>query len=311
LRTSHIAGSTPDFAMNADNLFPVADWLGARSRWIARDRSTVLAGSLLLAIAIPCLLAPLFAPYDPSVQPDIIKLQSVAPSWLHPFGTDQESRDILSRVMFGGRLSLTVAIFATLVSVTLGTAYGAIAGYTDGLGSTILLRLLDALLSIPRLLLLIAIFAAWRDAPMPAFVFIIGLTGWYGLARLVRGQVLALKAQDFVQSAYALGATRTRIFFRHILPNVVSPVVVAATLGIGHVIVLEAGLSYLGIGVAPPTPSWGNIIQEGMQEGIGAVATHWWIWFFPGIALVLTVMAFNVLGDALLRALQPRQSVIE
>jgi len=123
----------------------------------------------------------------------------------------------------------------------------------------------------------------------------------------VRGQVLALKAQDFVQSAQALGATRARIFVRHILPNVVSPVVVAATLGIGHVIVLEAGLSYLGIGVRQPTPSWGNIIQDGSDQ----IATHWWISFFPGIAIVLTVMAFNVLGDALLRALQPRQSMIE
>jgi peptide/nickel transport system permease protein len=293
--------------MNADNPFPVADWLSTRSRWISRDRSAKFAGALLLAIAIPCLLAPLVAPYDPSAQPDIIGLQSVAPSLQHPFGTDPFSRDVLSRVIYGGRLSLTVAIFATLVSVTLGTIYGALAGYTDGFVGTILQRILDALLSIPRLLLLIAIFAAWRDAPLPVFVLVLGLTGWYGLARLVRGQVLALKAQDFVQSAYALGATRTRIFVRHILPNVVSPVVVAATLGIGHVIVLEAGLSYLGIGVRQPNASWGNIIQDGSDQ----IAAHWWISFFPGIAIVLTVMAFNVLGDALLRALQPRQSVIE
>lgn len=225
----------------------------------------------------------------------------------HPFGTDPFSRDVLSRVIYGGRLSLLVAIFATMVSVTLGTMYGAIAGYADGIGGTILQRVLDALLSIPRLLLLIAIFAAWRDAPLPVFVLVLGFTGWYGLARLVRGQVLALKAQDFVQSAYALGATRTRIFVSHILPNVVSPVVVAATLGIGHVIVLEAGLSYLGIGVRQPTASWGNIIQDGSDQ----IAAHWWISFFPGIAIVLTVMAFNILGDALLRALQPGQSVIE
>jgi peptide/nickel transport system permease protein len=293
--------------MNADNPLPIANWFAARTRWFSRDRSAKFAGALLLAIAIPCLLAPFVAPYDPSAQPDIIGLQSVAPSLQHPFGTDPFSRDVLSRVIYGGRLSLTVALFATLVSVTLGTLYGAIAGYTDGIGATILQRILDALLSIPRLLLLIAIFAAWRDAPLPVFVLVLGLTGWYGLARLVRGQVLALKAQDFVQSAYALGATRTRIFVRHILPNVVSPVVVAATLGIGHVIVLEAGLSYLGIGVRQPTPSWGNIIQDGSDQ----IAAHWWISFFPGMAIVLTVMAFNVLGDALLRALQPRQSVIE
>lgn len=293
--------------MNADTPFPVGNWLATQRRWISRDRSAMLAGGLLLAIAVPCLLAPFVAPYDPSAQPDIIGLQSVAPSLQHPFGTDPFSRDVLSRVIYGGRLSLTVALFATLVSVTLGTIYGAVAGYTDGIGATLLQRVLDALLSIPRLLLLIAIFAAWRDAPLPVFVLVLGLTGWYGLARLVRGQVLALKAQDFVQSAYALGATRTRIFVRHILPNVVSPVVVAATLGIGHVIVLEVGLSYLGIGVRQPTPSWGNIIQDGSDQ----LAAHWWISFFPGIAIVLTVMAFNVLGDALLRALRPRQSVIE
>lgn len=292
--------------MNADTPFLFGAWRSAPRRWLSNDRSAVFAGALLLAIALPCLLAPLVAPYDPSAQPDIIGLQSVGPSLQHPFGTDPYSRDVLSRVIYGGRLSLAVALFATIVSVTFGTAYGAIAGYTDGIGSTIMQRVLDALLSIPRLLLLIAIFAAWRDAPLPAFVLVLGLTGWYGLARLVRGQVLALKAQDFVQSARALGATRARIFVRHILPNVVSPVVVAATLGIGQVIVLEAGLSYLGVGVRQPTASWGNIIQDGSDQ----IAAHWWISFFPGIAIVLSVMAFNILGDALLRTLQPRKSVI-
>jgi peptide/nickel transport system permease protein len=209
--------------------------------------------------------------------------------------------------LYGGRVSLAVALLATLVSVTVGTAYGAAAAFVEGVVGAVLDRVLDALLSIPRLLLLIAIFAAWRDAPLKYFIIILGLTGWYSLARLVRGQVLALKGRDFVQSARALGATNTRILFRHVLPNVVSPVVVAATLGVGHVIVLEAGLSYLGIGVAIPQPSWGNIIQEGFD----GTFTTWWISFFPGIAIVLTVMAVTVLGDGLLRALQPRRSVIE
>lgn len=293
--------------MIADTRLPPVDWIATPRKWLGSDRSAAFAIMLLFAIALPCLLAPVFAPYDPSAQPDIIGLRSIAPSLLHPFGTDQSSRDILSRVIYGGRLSLTVAIVATLVSATLGTVYGAIAGFMDGVGGTLLQRILDALLSIPRLLLLIAIFAAWNDAPLSVFILALGLTGWYGLARLVRGQVLALKAQDFVQSAQALGATRSRILMRHILPNVVSQVVVAATLGIGHVIVLEAGLSYLGIGVHPPDASWGNIIQEGSDQ----IAAHWWISFFPGIAIVLTVMAFNVIGDALLRALQPRKSVIE
>ncbi|HEX2723091.1 MAG TPA: ABC transporter permease [Gemmatimonadaceae bacterium] len=270
-----------------------------------RDRSAVFAGLLLLAIALPCVLAPVAAPYDPTAQPGIVDLQSRPPSPAHPLGTDSYSRDVLSRLLYGGRLSLGVAIFATLVSVTLGTAYGAATGYSHGMARIVLERGLDTLLSIPRLLLLIAIFAAWRDISLTGFVVMLGITGWYGLARLVRGQVLALKAQDFIASARGLGATPTRIFFRHVLPNVVTPVVVAATLGIGHVIVLEAGLSYLGIGVHPPTPSWGNMIQDGSDQ---IFAGQWWVSLFPGLAIVLTVMAFNVLGDSLLRALQPRQT---
>ena len=292
--------------MNSDT--PILDaFRGSFSRrWLGGDRSALFAAALLLAIAIPCFLAPIVAPYDPSAQPDIIGLQSKAPSLLHPLGTDPFSRDVLSRLIYGGRLSLTVAVLATLVSITLGTAYGAAAGYSRGMVSSVLERILDALLSIPRLLLLIAIFAAWRDIPLAGFIVMLGVTGWYGVARLVRGQVLALKTQDFVASARALGATRFRILMRHILPNVLTPVIVAATLGIGHVIVLEAGLSWLGIGVRQPTASWGNMIQDGSDQ----LATHWWISLFPGLAIVVTVMAFNVLGDALLRAVSPRRTVI-
>lgn len=292
--------------MNADTPLMFFRGSGVTRQWIARDRGAAFAAALLSCIAIVCLLAPLTAPFDPSAQPDIIGLQSKPPSLAHPLGTDPFSRDVLSRLLYGGRLSLTVALFATAVSVTLGTAYGAAAGFTDGIVSSVLERILDALLAIPRLLLLIAIFAAWREVSLAGFVVILGLTGWYGLARLVRGQVLALKTQDFVASATALGATRFRIFVRHILPNVVTPVVVAATLGIGHVIVLESGLSFLGIGVRQPIPSWGNMIQDGSDQ----IAAHWWISLFPGMAIATTVMTFNVLGDALLRALQPRQSVV-
>lgn len=276
----------------------------ARVRGGRASRGTAVAASvILLIIIVACALAPVIAPYDPIAQEDIVGLRSQPPSSAHPFGTDQASRDVLSRVIYGGRVSLLVALLATLVSVTLGTAYGAAAGYARGISGAVLERLLEALLSIPRLLLLIAVFAAWREVPIKGFILILGVTGWYGLARLVRGQVLALKAQDFVASAHALGATRARVIIRHILPNVLTPVVVAATLGLGHVIVLEAGLSYLGIGVRPPDPSWGNIIQDGSDQ----MGAHWWISIFPGVAIVLTVMAFNVLGDALLKELRPRQ----
>lgn len=277
----------------------------ARKRlgWIVRDRAARYSALVLACITLACLLAPFVAPYDPNAQPDIIGLQSRPPSLLHPLGTDPFSRDVLSRLLHGGQLSLSVALFATMVSVTIGTAYGAAAGFARGLPGLALERVLDALLSIPRILLLIAVFAAWREVPVSGFILVLGATGWYGVARLVRGQVLALKSRDFVASARALGATGPRILIRHILPNVITPVIVAATLGIGHVIVLEAGLSYLGIGVRQPAPSWGNMIQDGSDQ----IATHWWISLFPGIAILVTVMAFNVLGDALLRALQPRQ----
>ncbi|MFN2602691.1 MAG: ABC transporter permease [Gemmatimonadaceae bacterium] len=274
------------------------------SRRLFANRTAVLAIALLLIIVILCAAAPLFAPYDPSAQPDIIRGKYQPPSALHPFGTDGYSRDVLSRVLYGGRLSLSVALVATLVSITLGTAYGAVAGYAGGIVESVMMRILDALLSIPRLLLLIAIFAVWRDLHLKAFVVIVGLTGWYSLSRIVRGQVLAIKGEEFVMSARALGAGSTRILFRHILPNVLTPIIVAAALGVGHVILLEAGLSYLGVGLQPPTPSWGNIIQD---VSAIQIATLWWMAFFPGMAIVLTVMAFNVLGDALRQALEPRR----
>jgi peptide/nickel transport system permease protein len=274
----------------------------AVARRFRDNRSAIIALALLLAIVVPCAFAPIFAPYDPAAQPEILH-HSQPPSALHPFGTDQFSRDVLSRVLYGGRLSLSIALVATLVSVTLGMAYGAVAGFAGGATEVIMMRLLDALLAIPRLLLLIAIFAFWSPLPLGAFVLIVGFTGWYGLSRIVRGQVLAIKREEFVVSARALGAGRLRILLRHILPNVLTPVIVAATLGVGHIILLEAGLSYLGVGVQPPQPSWGNIIQDGSDQ----IARLWWISFFPGMAIVLTVMAFNALGDALREMLEPRR----
>ena len=295
--------------MNADMPLVVSDLARAGRKFVKRERSAWLALILLAVIVAACLLAPVIAPYDPNVTIDPDSLNHVPPSPDNPLGTDDLSRDVLSRLLYGGRLSLTVALFATLVSVTVGTAYGAAAGYADGILGTVLARVLDVLLATPRLLLLIAIFAAFQ-VETPAFVLIVGLTGWYALARIVRGQVLALKRQDFVSSARALGATRMRILTRHILPNIVTPVVVAAMLGLGHVILLEAGLSWLGIGVKLPTASWGNMIQDG-SSSIDYMAMYWWIALFPGLAIVITVVAFNVLGDALLRALSPRQSGIE
>jgi peptide/nickel transport system permease protein len=267
--------------------------IGLRS--ILRKRSSRIALVVLATIVLVGALAPMIAPYDPAAQPDIVRFKSMSPSLAHPFGTDPYSRDVLSRVIYGTRLSLTIGLLATLVSLTLGVFYGAVSGYAGGLVDGIMMRFLDALLAIPRLLLLLGILVAWPQLSVAALILFLGLTGWFGLSRIVRGQVLALKHAEFVTAAHALGAGQWRILVRHLLPNLISPVVVAATLGVAHVIVLEAGLSYLGIGVPPPLASWGNIIYDGADQ----VATLWWMSLFPGLFMVLTVMTLNVLGEAL------------
>lgn len=266
---------------------------GAHAHSGADRRKVFLAAGLLLLLAVLALLAPFFAPFDPAAQPDIVALRAQPPSYSHPFGTDLFSRDVLSRVIFGTRVSLAVAILATLISVSLGTAYGAVSGYAGGLVDSVMMRLLDAFLAIPRLLLLLAIVAVWRGLPVAGLILVMGFTGWFALSRIVRGQVLALKERDFVLSAEALGATRMRILWRHLLPNLISPVLVAAALGVGQVIALEAGLSYLGIGVQQPAASWGNIIHDGAEQ----IGTMWWTSLFPGLALVFTVMCFNILAE--------------
>jgi ABC-type dipeptide/oligopeptide/nickel transport system permease subunit len=271
-------------------------------RRILRARSSRAALVVLGIIVLVGALAPLIAPYNPSAQPDIVALKDLPPSLAHPFGTDPYSRDVLSRVIYGARLSLLIGVLATLVSLTLGVAYGAIAGYAGGLLDAFMMRVLDAFLSIPRLLLLIGVLVAWPRLSIGALVLFLGFTGWFGLSRIVRGQVLALKHAEFVTAARALGASRQRILLRHLLPNLVSPIAVAATLGVAHVIVLEAGLSYLGIGVPQPQASWGNIIQDGADQ----VATLWWMSLFPGLFMVFTVMTLNILGEALRDAYQQR-----
>ncbi|HXC24295.1 MAG TPA: ABC transporter permease, partial [Gemmatimonadaceae bacterium] len=238
-----------------------------------------------------------------SAQPDIVGLKNLPPSLAHPFGTDPYSRDVLSRVMYGAQVSLSVALLATIVTVFLGTVYGSIAGYAGGIVDTCMMRLVDAMMAVPRVLLVIIVVALWHTLPLWLLIVVIGVTGWFSLSRVVRGQVLAFRRRDFVVAAEALGARRTRILFRHILPNVVPMIIVDATLGIGQVIVLEAGLSYLGLGVQPPGASWGNIIQDGADQ----IGTLWWVSLFPGLLIATTAVACNVLGDALRDYFDPRE----
>ena len=256
--------------------------------------------ALLCAIA---LFAPLLAPYPPNTQLDIVALKNQPPSLTHPLGTDQYSRDLLSRMLFGARISLSVAMLAVLLSATVGTAYGLAAGYLGGRFDALMMRLLDAFLAIPRVLLLVALLALWSPVPLFALILMIGLTGWFEVSRLVRAEVMSVMQREYVLAARALGTTGLRIVLRHVLPNVVTPVLIAATLGVGNVIILEAGLSYLGIGARAPTASWGSIFFDGSD----AFQTTWWIVLFPGLAIIITVLAFNTFGAALRDALDPHQ----
>ncbi|MFL5606151.1 MAG: ABC transporter permease [Gemmatimonadaceae bacterium] len=267
------------------------------------DSRVRVAGAVLLVVIGVALFARQLAPYDPNVPLDIARLHSCPPSLAHPLGTDTISRDVLSRLIWGTRISLSIAFSAVALSVTVGILLGALAGYTGGMVDAVLMRLVDAGLSIPRLLLLIAVIALWGDVGVVPLTLLIAGISWFSVSRLVRTETLAIRNHDFVVSARALGASPARVLFRHVLPNVAGPGLVSATLSIGSIVLLEAGLSYLGIGVRPPDPSWGNIIQDGAER----VSDLWWLTLFPGLAILVTVFACNALGDALRDAMDPRQ----
>jgi peptide/nickel transport system permease protein len=256
---------------------------------------------LLIALIVVTALGPWLVSFSPT--DTLIAPSSQPPTLAHPFGTDFAGRDVLSRVLYGGLVSLPVAILSVLLSASIGTAYGATSGFASERVDGGMMRLIDAVLAIPRLFLLIAVLAIWGSPSLPMLVLLLGCTGWFGVSRIVRAEVRALRDEEWMMAANALGASRRRMLWRHALPNVISPVIVAATLGVGHIVLLEAALGYLGIGVQPPTPSWGNIVQDGAQ----AVFTVWWMFVFPGLAIVLTAIAFNVAGDALRDALDPHQ----
>jgi peptide/nickel transport system permease protein len=272
-------------------------------RRLAHHRSARWGLGVIAALVLAALIGPLFSSYGCSEQLDIVKLKNAPPSWSHPFGTDQYSRDVLTRVLCGARISLVVATLAVALSMTLGTAYGLVAGYVGGRIDNAMMRILDGLLSIPRVLLLIAVLTLWHPVPVAGLIILLAATGWFGVSRLVRAETVTAKHLDYVAAARALGASDVRILWRHLLPNVIAPVLVAATLAVGNVIALEAGLSYLGIGAKAPAASWGSIFFEGVEFFAG----NWWVALFPGIAIVATVLAFNVLGDALRDVLDPRQ----
>lgn len=274
--------------------------IALRNAW--RNPGGRAGAALLLLIAVAALIGPWFLP-DPLAQPDILA-GSLPPRLGHPFGTDQLSRDVLARVVAGARISLGVALLAVALSVTIGAAVGLIAGYWGGIVDAGLMRLVDGALAIPRLFILLLVLAVWERVPVAALILLIGATGWFATSRLVRGEVLRLREEGYVRAAEALGARRRRIIFRHLLPNATGPLLVVATLGIGDVILLEAGLSFLGLGIQPPTPSWGGMILDSREVLVSAP----WAGIFPGLAIVITVLSANLFGDALREAIDPRSA---
>ena len=267
---------------------------------LLQSRRTVSGALLVGSLAIAALLAPLAIQYDPAEQLGYA-LQQQPPSPAHPFGTDLVGRDVLSRVLFGIRLSISIATISVLVSLTVGTGLGLVSGYFGGVVDTILMRIVDAALAIPRLLLLLVLLTLFPTGIF-GLIAVLGLTSWFGTSRLVRAEVLSLRERDFIVATRAVGLGKQRILLRHLLPNVVGPVVVAATLGIGHIILIEAGLSYLGAGVPKPTASLGGIIAD----GITTLSHAWWISTFPGLIIVLIVIGFSLIGDGLRDAIDPR-----
>ncbi len=269
----------------------------------ARHRQASVGMVLLVTLVLVALLTPYLAPFDPNAQHAVVATRFLPPSALHPLGTDRFGRDVLSRVLYGARISLTIGFVAVAIAITVGTLVGSGAGLVGGAVDSASMRGVDLLLSFPRLVLLITLVALFEPS-LGLVTLVLGLTGWMGTARIVRGQVLSIREEDYVQAARALGLNRWRILTRHVLPNALTPVIVAATLGVGNTILAEAALSFLGLGVQPPTASWGNMVASGRDVMLHA----WWIAAFPGLAIVLTVMSFNLVGDGLRDALDPRHA---
>lgn len=265
------------------------------------DKRAWLGGGVIVLLALLAIAAPVFARHDPFGVELINSLQP--PSGQHWFGTDVQGRDVWARLVYGARVSLSVGILSQGIALTLGVILGLLAGYYGRWTDELVMRLADVTLAFPTLLLLIALVAALQPSLTVVFITI-GIVGWAGMARLVRGQVLVVRELEFVQAERALGANDIRILTLHVLPSVVAPVVIAATLGVAGAIMAESSLSFLGLGVQPPTPSWGSMIADGRD--LYQLRHAPWTSVFPGLAIGSAVLGFNLIGDALRDALDPR-----
>ncbi len=276
-----------------------SEWRNAWRRFRA-NRAALVGGVLILFFCLVALLADLLAPYDPAFPYPGMRGQ--APTWAHPMGFDHIGRDLFSRMLHGTRVALAVGLVATFMSVVVGVLVGAVAGFFGGWVDSVLSRITDTLMAFPLLALLIVLSAVLGPS-LTTTILVIGLTTWARFARVVRADVLALRNTDYVVAARAVGVAPARLIARHMLPNVLGPVIVLATLGIGGIIILESSLSFLGLGVQPPTPSWGGTLADGRA----LIRQYPHITYFPGLLIFVTVLAFNLFGDGLRDALDPRQ----
>jgi peptide/nickel transport system permease protein len=277
-------------------------------RRLARRRTALFGAVVVLAVMLAAVFAPLVSPFDPLEQDIGQRLKE--PGWqdaqgrVHPLGTDHLGRDILARIIFGSRIALVVGLAAVLISGVLGMAIGLVAGYFGGRVDDFLMRLADIQLAFPFILLAIAVIGVLGPS-LRNIIVVIGVSSWVVYARVVRGEVLSIREREYVQAAIALGSQHGRVLWQHVLPNTFTPWLVVATLDMARVIVIESALSFLGLGVQPPTPTWGGMLADGRVY----LSTAWWLATFPGLAILITVLGINLLGDGLRDTLDPRLKV--
>ena len=274
-------------------------------RELVRNKAALVGLSILLVVTTGAVLAPVISPADPLLQDVSVRLKPPTleggDGQAHLLGTDHLGRDILSRLIYGARISLAIGISAVAVAGTLGTLIGLVAGYRGGRVDDLCMRLTDTMLAMPFILLALAVIAVLGSS-LRNIIFVLGITSWVSYARVVRAEVLTLRTREFVAAAQALGGHGTRIIFRHLLPNVLTPVIVIATLEVARMIILESALSFLGLGVQPPTPTWGGMLADGRAY----LSTAWWLATFPGLCIMLSVLGINLLGDWFRDVLDPR-----
>ncbi len=271
-------------------------------REFKKNKLAVLGLVIVILVALSAIFAPVITPYDPA-QTNILKTEE-PPSAEHWLGTDKVGRDIYTRLIYGGRVSIMVGLISMIISVSIGTVMGLLAGYFGGLVDTIIARLIDIFRSIPFLIIAITIASIWGPG-LYRLMVIIGVLSWTGVARLVRGKVFSLREREFIQAARASGGNDLWIMFKHLLPNSMAPIIVNATLRVAYSIISEAGLTFLGLGVQPPTASWGSMLKS--AQSIHVLGSMPWYWIPPGVMVLITVMGINFVGDGLRDSLDPRQ----